>query len=170
MEFNFEIRHIPRKANSQADALSRRPDYDQGICNNENIIVLPDSVFVRTTMIANNEEKQDKDTLWPWVDPHKLKHVNSAWYKEGRHIVTGSSINKCSIIKSQHDPPVYGHPGISKTMQLIECNYWWPWMKLDIPDYIKGCAECQRHKSTIDQHKQLCGQYIQKAKLCHSRL
>ena len=146
MEFNFEIHHIPGKANSQADALSRRPDYDQGICNNENIIVLPDSVFVRTMMIVNNEEKQDEDTLRPWVNPHKLKHVNSAWYKEGRHIVTGSSINKCSIIKSRHDPLVYGHPGISKTTQLIECNYWWPWMKLDIADYIKGCAECQRHK------------------------
>ena len=46
MEFDFEIHHILGKANSQADMLSRRPDYDQGTCNNENIIVLPESVFV----------------------------------------------------------------------------------------------------------------------------
>ena len=31
-------------------------------------------------------------------------------------------------------------------MQLVECDYWWPRMKLDIVDYVKGCAECQQHK------------------------
>ena len=46
MEFDFKIHHIPGKANSQADALSRRPDYDQGIRDNENIIVLPEDVFI----------------------------------------------------------------------------------------------------------------------------
>ena len=46
MEFDFEIRHIPRKANSHADALSRRPNYDQGTCDNENVIVLPEDIFV----------------------------------------------------------------------------------------------------------------------------
>ena len=31
-------------------------------------------------------------------------------------------------------------------MQLVECDYWWPKVKLDVMDYVKGCAECQRHK------------------------
>ena len=31
-------------------------------------------------------------------------------------------------------------------MQLVECDYWWLKMKLDIVDYIKGRAECQQHK------------------------
>ena len=146
MEFDFEIRHIPGKANSQADALSRRPDYDQGTCDNENIIVLLEDVFVWAVTITSNEEEQDEELLKPWIYPHKLKCVNGVWYKEGRRIVTSSTGNKCTIIKSRHDPPVYGHPGISKTTQLIECNYWWPKMKLDIMDYVKGCAECQRHK------------------------
>ena len=56
MEFDFEIRHIPRKANSRADALSRRPDYDQGVHDNENIIVLPDHVFIRAVTITSEEE------------------------------------------------------------------------------------------------------------------
>ena len=73
MEFDFEICHIPGKANSQADALSRRPDYDQGVHDNENIIVLPDHVFVQAVTITSEEEGQDKETLKPWVDPHKLK-------------------------------------------------------------------------------------------------
>ena len=146
MEFDFEIRHIPGKANSRADALSRRPDYDQGTCDNENIIILPENVFVRAVTITNKEEEQDKELLKPWVNPHKLKRVNGVWYKEGRCVVTSSIGDKCTIIKSHHDPPVYGHPSISKTTQLVERDYWWPKMKLDIMDYIKGCTECQQHK------------------------
>ena len=123
MEFDFEIHHIPGKANSQADVLSRRPDYDQGMCDNENIIVLPEEVFVRMITIANRDDGQDKETLRPWVDPHKLKHVNNIWYKEGRRVVTRSMEDKRIIIRSRHEPPIYGHPGISKTMQLVERDY-----------------------------------------------
>ena len=146
MEFDFEIHHIPGKANSRADALSRRPDYDQGTCDNENVVILPEAIFVRAVTITNRQEEQDTETLKPWVDPHKLKRVNNIWYKEGRRVITGSTEDKRIIIKSHHDPPVYGHPGISKTMQLVERDYWWPKMKLDIMDYVKGCTECQRHK------------------------
>jgi hypothetical protein len=50
------------------------------------------------------------------------------------------------IIKSHHDAPIHSHPGISKTIQLTERLYWWPKMRLDITEYVKGCADCQRHK------------------------
>ena len=123
MEFNFEICHILGKANSRADTLSRRPDYDQGTCDNENVIVLPEEVFVRAVTITSTEDGQDEETLQPWIDPHKLKRINNIWYKEGRCIVTGPVGAKRTIIKSCHDSPTYGHPGISKTTQLVEHNY-----------------------------------------------
>ena len=143
MEFDFEICHIPGKANSCADALSRRPDYDQGTHDNENIIVLPEDVFIRTVTIASDKQEQDEEAIKAWVDPHKLKHIHNVWYKEGRRIVTGLLESKRTIIKSRHDLPIYGHPGISKMTQLVERDYWWPRMKLDIVEYVKGCAECQ---------------------------
>ena len=126
MEFNFKIHHIPGKANSHADALSRRPDYDQGTRDNENVVVLPENVFVHAVTIASDEQEQDEEIVKPWVDPHKLKYINNVWYKEGRHVITGSLDRKHTIIKSRHNLPVYGHPGISKTTQLVECDYWWP--------------------------------------------
>ena len=146
MEYDLEIRHLPGKANGRADALSRRPDYDTGTRDNENVTVLPERLFVKATTIQEDEPNQDEDTLLPWVDPHRLKKASNIWYKDGRRVVTGPLQEKRDIIKAHHDPPVYGHPGISKTTQIVERTHWWPRMKLDVMDYVKGCAECQRHK------------------------
>jgi hypothetical protein len=46
-EYNFEIRHIKGTSNRCADALSQRPDYDQGQNDNQNVTILPKQVFTR---------------------------------------------------------------------------------------------------------------------------
>jgi hypothetical protein len=63
MEYDLEIRHLPGKANGRADALSRRPDYDTGTRDNENVTVLPEQLFVKATTIQEDEPNQDEDTL-----------------------------------------------------------------------------------------------------------
>jgi hypothetical protein len=145
-EYNFEIRHIKGTSNGRADALSRRPDYDQGHEDNQNVTVLPQQVFVRAMEVLPDIPSQEESVLKPWIDPHQLKQHQGIWYKDGRQVVTGDTKDKRHIIQSHHDTPVHGHPGISKTIQLTERLYWWPKMRLDITEYIKGCAKCQRHK------------------------
>jgi hypothetical protein len=145
-EYNFEIRHIKGTSNGRADALSRRPDYDQGHEDNQNVTVLPQQVFVRAMEVLPDIRSQEESVLKPWIDPHQLKQHQGVWYKNERQVVTGDIKDKRHIIQSHHDTPVHGHPGISKTIQLIERLYWWPKMRLDITEYVKGCAECQRHK------------------------
>ena len=149
MEYNIEIRHLPGKANGRADALSRTPDYDTGANDNQDVIVIPEHVLVRATKIVEPPSMQNKETLIPWIDPHKLKKIEGLWYKEGRLVVTGDLQAKQSIIHRHHDAPAYGHPGINKTTNLVERAYWWPRMKNDIMDYVKGCADCQRNKVNL---------------------
>ena len=45
-EYDIEIHHIKGTSNGRADALSRRPDYDQGENDNKDVVVLPDHLFV----------------------------------------------------------------------------------------------------------------------------
>ena len=45
-----------------------------------------------------------------------------------------------------HDQPAYGHPGISRTLELTARRYWWPRMSQDVKVYVKGCMDCQRNK------------------------
>ncbi len=100
-EYDFEIRHIAGKMNGRADALSRRPDYDQGEDDNHDVVVLPDRLFVRANTIEQaprliqilTEEdthpedpvyQQDEGVLKPWADAHRLKRIEGTWYKEGK--------------------------------------------------------------------------------------
>jgi len=162
-EYDFEIRHLPGRLNGRVDALSRRPGYDQGEDNNKDVIVLPDHVFTRAgkverappmrRIIAQEEMEatdpiyaQDETTLKPWVDAHQLKKIEGVWYKDGRHMVMGSVEHKRTFIRNHHDAPIYGHPGINKTYQLTSRRYWWPNMRQDITDYVRGCTDCQRNK------------------------
>jgi hypothetical protein len=145
-EYNFEIRHIKGTSNRRTDALSRRPDYDQGQSDNQNITVLPEQMFARAIQVLPNPLRPDESTLKPWIDPHQLKQHQGIWYKDGRTVITGDMRDKREVISGYHDSPVYGHPGISKTVQLTERNHWWPGMKHDIAEYVKGCTDCQHHK------------------------
>jgi hypothetical protein len=147
MEYNFEIHHIKGTNNGRADALSRRPDYDRGDRDNEGVVVLPEESFVRMAITQLPEEHdQDEVKLRPWVDPHKLKKIEGVWYRQGARVITGGVDDIRVIIKNHHDPLMYGHPGIKRTARIIERHYWWPRMLEHVTEYVKGCAECQRHK------------------------
>ncbi len=69
-EYNIVLQHIPGKANGHADALSQRPNYDQGMCNNENITVLPDSLFIHSLIIEEPLYKQKATMIRKWTDAH----------------------------------------------------------------------------------------------------
>src|SRR6201996_6875418 len=144
-DYDIEIHHLKGSANGRADALSRRPDYDQGEEDNEGVTVLPDALFIRTTR-REGEEGQDESTIKRWVDPHQLKKVQGRWEKDGRMVVTAKSPITRQIISNHHDLPAYGHPGISRTTELVQRNYWWPTLRQDVIQYVRGCAKCQQHQ------------------------
>ena len=50
-DYNFVIQHIPGESN-KSDALSRRPDYDQGTNDNDNVTVLPPHLFIQTMTLS----------------------------------------------------------------------------------------------------------------------
>src|ERR1700760_3543277 len=122
MEYDIEIHHIKGTANGHADALSRRPDYDQGEHDNEQVTVLPDHIFVRAVEVDSTENPvrtqptitvtemqphhpvytQDEQTIRKWVDLHKLKKIEGTWYKDGRWVVTGDQIERRHIIQAHH--------------------------------------------------------------------
>ena len=154
-EFDIELHHIAGTTNGQADALSRHPDYDQGEEDNNNIMVLPDHLFIRTTVSVNYQplKSQDINILCPWINAHNLKENNGEWYKEGCKVGTEQVEVRWNIIRNYHDLSAFGHLGIERTIKLAQQFYWWPQLQKDIYEYIKGCVDCQWNKVNTQAHK-----------------
>ena len=47
------------------------------------------------------------------------------------------------IITKHHNSELAGHPGYTKTYELITRNYWWSRILEDIKWYVAGCEKCQ---------------------------
>ena len=75
-EYDIEIHHIKGTSNGRADALSRRPDYDQGENDNKDVVVLPDHLFVRATHMEWIEE-QEPPALIPIGDMEKANPIQT---------------------------------------------------------------------------------------------
>ena len=59
-EYDLEIHHIKRTLNGRADALSRRPDYDQGEDDNKDVVVLLNNLFVQASHLEWMEEEEPR--------------------------------------------------------------------------------------------------------------
>uniref|UniRef100_A0A671KHG3 Gypsy retrotransposon integrase-like protein 1 n=1 Tax=Sinocyclocheilus anshuiensis TaxID=1608454 RepID=A0A671KHG3_9TELE len=51
------------------------------------------------------------------------------------------------IMQWVHTSLSSGHPGISRTLQLIQNSFWWSNMARDITDYVKSCQICAQSKT-----------------------
>ena len=142
-EFPIKLKHISGRSNGHADALSWRADYDQGDNDNENIIVLPEQLFIRTLQML---PPQDERTLKPWINAHNLVKVQEKWWKDNCKVVTASPLEWWQIISQYHDPPAMGHPGIAWTTHLIQQHLWWSKLASNVEQYVKGCTDCQQNK------------------------
>ena len=155
-EYKIKLKHIPGRENGRADMLSRRPDYDQGEKDNQNVVVLPEQLFIRRgtiSYIPDQPPQQDEGIIRQWAGTHDPKKKNGEWWKGQRKVITGGEEERCKIIQAYHDLPAYGHPGINRTKDLVSKYYWWPQLNQNVQDYVKGCADCQRNKVNTHQKK-----------------
>jgi transposase InsO family protein len=53
---------------------------------------------------------------------------------------------KAELLRANHDDPLGGHFGVSKTLEIMRRKYFWQAMRRDVREYVKTCAICQRTK------------------------
>ena len=167
-DYNFIIQHIPGDSN-KSDALSRRPDYDQGVNDNANVTVLPPHLFVNTTTLscsftraatlssiddrARAHQLQQPELIKKWATTYPLTQTGELYWYGDRLVVVEDTSLKRGVISLYHDSPTAGHPGISNTTWAIARDFWWPAMKKDVTEYIKGCTKCQAGKNQPNKTK-----------------
>jgi hypothetical protein len=89
----------------------------------------------------------EQSTLKKWAPIYNLTALDGThWYHGTTLVVIVNDELRRGIISLFHDHKASGHPGITKTLQLITLYYWWPNIKTFVTEYIKGCVTCQMSK------------------------
>ena len=56
-------------------------------------------------------------------------------------------IIRSKVISRHHDDPLAGHFGIDKTRELAGRKYYWPSLRKDVDNYVRGCDVCLTSKA-----------------------
>ena len=122
-------------------------------------MALPDSLFVRALEAGKEDkwilerQKMDKDVYKEWKCLYQCEERDGILYRKGALVVMcGGEIYK-DLLKRYHNGMTAGHPGVWKTWQALQQDYWWPTMKAFAKEYVAGCTVCQQTK-TITQRNQ----------------
>jgi len=161
-QYNIILEYKPGATN-QADALSRRPDYEGPNPINDDVTVWPDHYFCdnhtsiwvfNMDSIGDNLDSRiklaqykEQPLLKKWAPTHNLSLLDGThWYHGTALVVVADNALRRGVISLFHDHMTARHAGITKTLQLITPYYWWPNLKTFVTKYIKGCATCQMTK------------------------
>ena len=60
-------------------------------------------------------------------------------------------IIRSKVISCHYDDPLAKHFGIDKTRELVSRKYYWPSLKKDVENYVRGCDVCLTSKAV--RHK-----------------
>ncbi|GKV53537.1 hypothetical protein SLEP1_g60058 [Rubroshorea leprosula] len=120
-EYQFEIKYTPGKENGRADALSRRVDYmDEKSHEKKSILIVNQDGSLSGNFQEFNHVlailRDDKEEF-------PISH--------GKYQVPERQIEDC--IKEHHDAPINGHPGVTKTINLIKRNFEFRDMRSRLP-------------------------------------
>jgi Integrase zinc binding domain len=159
--------HIPGKKNIQADSSLQRPDLcPQGI-DNEDVIVLPEQLFInlidmklqKKIVNAQNMDygtaeaikelleqgpKEAKKDLMDW-EVEEFEEGNILFSKGKNYVPINVELQR-EIVQRYHNHLTAEHPGELQTFNTVREHYWWPGLQVFIKNYVQGCGICQQFK------------------------
>jgi len=171
-DYWFKIKHVPGKTHTAADFLSRPFIDDKGEQDNEDVVVLPPELFIKTAIrvfdidsifreldetIANAQD-QHLPIMKAWQAKYNTTTIStlrppygeiSGWRKEGRLVVPPNLALKRKIMFHIHDAAGPKHPNRAKTIQQTLQSYWWPDAEEWIIKYVNNCKQCHNGPPTI---------------------
>ena len=103
-------------------------------------------LFTQDTVIMHQKSEEGKAQLKKWSNTYQFTQKEGIMYKDSQIVISRGNDLKKGVIHFYHDTPSAGHPGIGNMYKLIKHDFWWPSMKQDAEQYVKGCAACQANK------------------------
>ena len=126
-DYNLVIKHVPGKIHKALDMLSRPSGTDQGKQDNADIVLLPPSMFVATTIAQDDmlktrvKEAQQKQVVEMelWCNTQGIRKLPEGYAKEWRLAVPSGLVLRQELMAQFHNSPTTGHPGRDNTLALV---------------------------------------------------
>jgi hypothetical protein len=173
--FDFVIKYRPGRLGTKPDALTRRPDvYPKGeggataqTPENHNLHAFFNPARIRAAHVIDNasllfkiQQQTSTDALAQPIlsrlrsrsepdptDPYTVSDDGLLMKDALIYVPDGQNL-RLDVLKQHHDHRLSGHPGIRKTIQLIQRRYFWPRIRKFVTDYIRTCDLCLRTKAS----------------------
>ncbi|QRW24358.1 Retrotransposable element Tf2 protein [Rhizoctonia solani] len=161
VDYNFQIIYRPGAQNKKADILSRRYDLVPLEGGVENQVLLKPELFISSITPdqeindligeAIYEDERLKEILYKLQNKNKVVDwelkEGLLWF-QGKIFVPKDETIRNLILESRHDALAAGHPGQTRTLELVSRNYYWPSLKKFVNSYVNHCETCIRSKPT----------------------
>ena len=167
LEFDIKLIHLPGSKMIQSNALSWWSDHGIEGQLEEEVIMLPENMFINLLdtdlqeRILNGKELDIdvKNTMEMLLQegPTSLKNDLEDWkieevdgkktiFYRGKNYIPKDQELWWDVVKMYHDHKMAGHPGELETYNSIQQHYWWPGLQMFMNNYVQGCGMCQQFK------------------------
>uniref|UniRef100_A0A3B1J2C0 Gypsy retrotransposon integrase-like protein 1 n=1 Tax=Astyanax mexicanus TaxID=7994 RepID=A0A3B1J2C0_ASTMX len=134
--FQFSISFRPGHRNTKADALSRVFSTSDSVTQSaEAERILPPSVEIAVIRWELDDQ----------IMEFNAGHPSSEDCPPDKTFVPSKFRDR--LITWAHSSLSSGHPGVTRTLQLISSRYWWDTMRADVHAFVTSCSICAQCKT-----------------------
>lgn len=149
MGLDYEISYKKGKENTVADVLSRLPEVaEQGTVNDISAL---QPEWLNEVVLSYTEDKEGQSIIQGLLvhddNYNQYTFTKGVLRCDGNVYVRSYGEIRKNIIWELHDSPAGGHSGQEVTVKKVTQFFYWPRMKSEIVEYVKGCDVCQRIKT-----------------------
>lgn len=152
--YDFVIEHRKGKDNVVPDVLSRI-HVDELLNSSERTVLdLDDKAFDDPEYVARRERAINHATRTPdlevrgkvlYVRKRHSQTTQPSDHSTWRLWVPAPLTNSCIV--TAHEPPLAAHPGIKKTLEKLQRNFFWPKMTVQVTEFVQACNVCKETKA-----------------------
>ena len=157
-EYDYDIEHIPGRANSIADVMSRDAnEFETNI--NENMDIAREQradsnlreifTYLKDKILPGSDKRARYIALMSeyFIVEDDILFFTSGKGKGAKQKIVVPESLKTTILEDCHDSPTAGHFDIDRTLERIRKVYWWEGMYNDVKNYVQNCLPCARKKT-----------------------
>lgn len=148
MGYDFEVVYRKGALNTIANALSKKPEFEQGQLLSISSATTDMFDKIQKTWVEDEELKKIVQELE--IDKTSLKKFNwqnNQLRRKWKLVVGRDEALRRELLTYYHDSSLGGHSGVHATVKRISQWFYWKGLRKDVRNWVRECPICQKCKA-----------------------